>query len=365
MITRPPSTPHICLRCQRSLARRSASPAYQILPQSTYSTLPPFPQKDNPDDHGGQKERETPGHIIRRVGRPSRPPRLSARPLRPKSQLSEFPLGKLHGFQGHRLREKTEQLEHNVLGDPAKVIVLRESKFEFKDGREAIDAKEAEHVDILGQLANERGLVGQKEVEENINVFRPKEGGEPRSWHDMNKLVQELQDGFTYPQLQRYIDSFKRDNDAESPPFESVATQEDAPILRLTPWMPGVSEFSDYFDNSPMRGYFMESHTAKQKLILQLLRECWRLGLQDVSEGIGQFEMQIREKDLELLLSMFLCVFFCRGANSKNRGQTINSGCYIFRLTCWRIGKHRNFPIERCHPSHNIAIQEGCGCSGC
>jgi hypothetical protein len=73
--------------------------------------------------------------------------------------------------------------------------------------------------------------------------------------------------------------------------------------LRATPWMPGVSGIVDHFDQDPLRGYSLQSHTSKQSLIVKILRECWMVELPEVADGIGQFEVQIRGYDLDLISS--------------------------------------------------------------
>jgi hypothetical protein len=163
--------------------------------------------------------------------------------------------------------------------------------------------KQAEHIDILGQLADERGLVGQEEVDSNIDGFRPKTGEAPEDWDDINNLVRELQDGFTITQLERYIENFEGKREPINPPEEWVNDEETAPILAITPWQPGVSDITGHFDNDPLRGYFLESHTSKQRVILRLLRECWMVELPELEEGLGQFEMRINLDDLVVLLS--------------------------------------------------------------
>jgi hypothetical protein len=91
-------------------------------------------------------------------------------------------------------------LNHNNLGDPAEVIVLRESKVHRYDDRRTLEDKHAEHIDILGKVKDERGLIDQDEVNKNLNDFRPTKDEEPGSWDEFNGLVRRLQDSFTVPQ---------------------------------------------------------------------------------------------------------------------------------------------------------------------
>ena len=164
-----------------------------------------------------------------------------------------------------------------------------------------MESMEPEHIDILSQLEEERGLAGQKEVESNIDAFRPM--NIRQNWEDINELVKQLQDSFTTTQLQRYIRNFEGRREPEPPTESWVTSQQDAKIRRVTPWLAGISEIQEYFDNDPLRGYFLPSHTVKQRVALQLLRECWMLELPELADGIGQFEIEIGRDDMNLLLS--------------------------------------------------------------
>ncbi|EKD14497.1 uncharacterized protein L3040_000024 [Drepanopeziza brunnea f. sp. 'multigermtubi'] len=278
MIVRPGRTPHICLRCQRGLAKRSIAVA-RVAFQSTDSHVQTTNEYDARDDQGDDA-----GLDIHR----------------PKEPGSREP-SRLHGYRGLKKQEFKETLKHNSLGDTAKVIVLRDSIVNWYElDSKHLEPQEAAHIDILGQLAEERGLAGWAEVEKNIDEFRP--ASERQTWDEINELVQALQEGFTSGQLQKYIENFKGRREPEAPERPWTTIRTDARILQVTPWLPGVSEIQDHFDNDPLRGYFLESHTAKQRLTLRLLRECWMLELPELVDGIGQFEIQVSYEDLDLLL---------------------------------------------------------------
>lgn len=214
----------------------------------------------------------------------------------PRKDISEYPLGKLYGFRGQKLRENREKLPIDVLGEEAEVIVLRDSKFNTYDHADVVEVQEVESIDILAKLDEERGLVGEKEVEENINELRPKQGEEPRTRRELNGLVTELQNGFTVSQLARYIQSHGSKHPAEvQPPTSSL-------LLRISPWVPGISESNELLDNDHLKGYDLDSYTSKQRLVLRLLRECWKLELPAVEEGIGQIEVNLKPGELDLLL---------------------------------------------------------------
>jgi hypothetical protein len=222
--------------------------------------------------------------------------------------------------------------------------------------------KKAEHIDILGQLADERGLVGEEEVNRNITGFKPKQGAKPETWDDINALVRELQDGFTQTQLERYIEVFEGKREPISPPEEWVNEEETASILVITPWQPGISSDTDHFDNDPLCGYFLESHTSKQRVILRLLRECWMLELPELEEGLGQFEIKINLDDLVVLLSKSISVSHFEANLTCSSGIFLCAERHTHKTFNPRRRKPRGFPITRRDTSHNYTWQEEFAC---
>jgi hypothetical protein len=210
-------------------------------------------------------------------------------------------MGKLHGLHGKKLREERERLHIDALGEPADVIVLRDSKFRtYSHVQRIVAAEEPEPIDILASLDNERGLPGQQEVEENINQFRPKEGEGPQDWDAFNTLVKDIQAGFTTSQLARYVRSFSDVNgdDISAPRVPSL-------IPHISPWMPESSQAGQNSDDTYTRGYSLASYTSKQKLVLRLLRECWKVEVPELEYGVGEVELELKPKDYDLLLRKY------------------------------------------------------------
>jgi hypothetical protein len=200
--------------------------------------------------------------------------------------------------------------DQNNLGDPAEVLLLRESKIHrydhggiFPDNDDA--ELDAEHIDILEQMKEERGLVSEEEVQKNFNEFKPVKDQEPKSWDEFNGLVQRLQESFTVPQLERYIRTFgKSDSSSHTvgwTPLSSDAVHE--VVLESSPWVPEVGEYESQNNKQYSRGYTLASHTAKQRAVIQLIRECWKLTVPELETGIGSMEVRMRVTDLNLLSS--------------------------------------------------------------
>ncbi|KAK0110134.1 hypothetical protein ONS95_002787 [Cadophora gregata] len=290
---------HICLRCQRGLARSRNAAAFQRASQST-SSKPQ--QRQEPQERPVRRavdadvDYNVNNNFTQGIGNA-----LDYKAFR-NAPGAAAGGGKLYGHRGLQVQENRERLNTTTLGDPADVLVLRDSILTLyaAKGSRSMESMKPEHIDILSKLEEERGLVGWKEVESNIDAFRP--ANERQDWDDINELVKELQDGFTMTQLQKYIRNFEGRRDPEPPTESWVTSQEDAKIRSVTAWLPGISEIQEYFDNDPLRGYFLPSHTAKQRVVLQLLRECWMLELPELVDGIGQFEIEVGKEDMEILL---------------------------------------------------------------
>jgi hypothetical protein len=226
-----------------------------------------------------------------------RPLKLSRRPLGSPKDKSEYPSGKLYGFTGQQLRENREKLGVGVLGEDAEVIVLRDSKFRSYKHQNYEDVEKPESINILAKLDEERGLIGWEEIEKNINDFRPADGHHPETRDQFSELLTGLQSGFTVTQLARYLRFHGRKEVVHPQPLSASLA------LNISPWIPGTSESDDPLNDDHLRGYDLQSYTTKQRLVLRLLRECWKLELPYVEEGIGQIEIELKAQDLDLLLS--------------------------------------------------------------
>lgn len=302
MIPRTTPRPHICLSCQRRLARQSPPSKIQAAFQSSISGAEdkPNPQTRRtlvPLSHFKQSKQPTPAF-------------LRYRPVEEKP-------GETFGFRGHALIKERESLKHqNNLGDPANVIVLRESKIRRYDhsgwkAAEEDDIKDvaAEHIDILAQVNDERGLIDQAEVEKNINEFKPDAGREPQNWDEFNQLVQRLQRAFTTPQLEWYISSFKSIQASEPTdtvawtPSSSSSMEGNMYVIENSPWIPEAEEFDGQGIQEASRGYALASHTSKQRVVIRVLRECWNLSIPELESGIGSMAVEMPIAALNLLMS--------------------------------------------------------------
>jgi hypothetical protein len=230
-----------------------------------------------------------------------------------RGQVSKHPLGRVYGDIGQLQREERERLDIAALGNRAEVIVLRESKiYGAKPRLREIEAVKPTSIDIQATLNSERGLVGQKEVEENINQLRPKKEQNPQSWDEINELVQEVQGGFTASQLARYIKLF---GDPYKPPQTPEKAREVKKFIRISPWIPLSGDEKDGVQRYKRSsgGHPVASYTGKQLLALRLIQECWHLKLpelpeleDDIENEIGEIEIKLFPGVYKLLVSKYI-----------------------------------------------------------
>lgn len=314
MIPRPSAASHICLSCRRALAKQNLS-------TRTFATRSGDSKLHVTKKHRPQTQtdntwlaREVINLKKARVEKERRE-RLEEEYLHKKvitelggiderrfDVLEADDRSKIFGRTGQKKREDVEDLGLPLLGEDGKVVVLRDSVLSKYYTSQQMLPQEAEHIDILGQIDEERGLVGPKEVEANINMLKPAPGHQMYTWEEVSELVGKIQLGFTTPQLERYI----KDNTVQpSEPAPLALPPKTRHVIKIaTPWRPGISKVEHAFDNDPLRGYVLDSYTRKQKVILKLLIECWQIEALEIIDGIGQFEVFLDARDLELLLGM-------------------------------------------------------------
>lgn len=237
------------------------------------------------------------------------------------AQLPVVPVGYLHGFREHALRANVRELDVDALGKPAEVIVLKDSGIRYSFSQPRVENIDGDtDVDILARLDSERGLADDTEVAKNIDGLQPRSDGEAISWDEFKAIEEQLNDGFTSAQLATYIRSHRvgrRRKPAADEQANIFAPVQDAStnragsddtrsshISRISRWMPGISETGSRFEESPLRGYISDiAFTHKQRLVVQLMRQCWQLEVMELTDSVGELEMQIESQALELLIS--------------------------------------------------------------
>jgi hypothetical protein len=326
MIRRPISGLNVCLRCQIRLGQRPI-PSLLCRTISTRSAAADDSSSAQADDTSStQAEADEPsraraddklGMESERVSEPfSRSSawdpeenftsqthqRKNYRTL-PTSPRWKRPLGRLVGGKENGQWETSEALEVKSLGKNAEVIVLRDAKFTsfLSEQKNTEVAEPAVNIDILKQLQSERGILSKNEIISNINDLRPTTEGNSLSWASLIDLVQVMEGGFTSGQMRQYIKAFE----GKTKILPSLAPDliNTNGIVRVSAWVPEIFGPTELLKESPLIGYSTPSFTYKQICALEIIRQCWKVGVPDIEEGIGQAEVQFNPAELELLVS--------------------------------------------------------------
>ncbi|KUI61286.1 hypothetical protein VP1G_08451 [Cytospora mali] len=100
-------------------------------------------------------------------------------------------------------------------------------------------------------------------------------------------------------------DSTETEDVAAKEEETSAVSLSDKPLVY--PWMveqahwcpevAGAVEETEY----PLRGYILKSMRPKQRLVVQLMRECWGVSAQELQDGNGRLDVRVRDLEFQLL----------------------------------------------------------------
>ncbi|KAM3073003.1 hypothetical protein ACMFMG_008722 [Clarireedia jacksonii] len=325
MIRRPASGLNICLRCRIRLGQRPIpSIPYRTIRTSLATTDNTSSTQMNDDsstqvnddsstqadDHLSIQNNGVPnpasrgntvdvkGHFSERVQRHTS---QSTHDIRSRTERWKRPLGRLLGGKKNGQWQASKVLNVKALGKTSEIIVLRDAKFtSFLPEQKTEEVEPPKNIDILKTLESERGIISDDELFSNFNEFRPTAEGNSLSWANLIDLVQVLDDSFTFSQMNKYLKSFS-DRNKLLPSLAPDLINTNG-IVRVSAWVPETSESSENLKESVLSGYLTPSFTAKQLLALNIIRQCWEVGVAEIEEGIGQAEVQLNPADLELLI---------------------------------------------------------------
>ncbi|KAI9775242.1 MAG: hypothetical protein M1839_001360 [Geoglossum umbratile] len=288
-----PTRLEICLRCQLRLNRSASSVQPTVTPLLRSKRL-------ISSSSLAHTTKEAPSEQIVDGGPEKWKPPKEKRWLPPNK-----PIGKLRGRKGHQIRESVANLQIQALGEPAKVIILRDSMPDNSRSVEHLNSTEREIPDtenltlmkLLAKLDAERGLISQEDVNTNVEVLRPSPNT-VLSQEDFSKLADELCKGFTTTQLAGYTHAFE----AKQPPKYPAKKMERPTNIEETEWTPRVVPKPSSSVEMGVTSAAVRNVTKKRKLAERVLRRCWSVQTEEEYESIGQIELCLRHRELSLLL---------------------------------------------------------------
>lgn len=314
MISASVSGGTVCLRCRLRLLRQSAQP-FQVssrnrIPKVRQPNLRYFASEstarfdDDPDPEGGQDK-----------ARGSQNEAQNRKHQGDKQYEFKRTNGRKRLVGGRVLTEGVEGLGSGMLGKPGHVIVMRDHGiYRKKDRLPAPEDPDGEPtsqsiIDIEALLSNQRKAPTVEEVRENIDDLRPKTDTTLPE-REFRKLQTLLTDGFLSVQLMAYLEYHKQHRlSRRSSPASAradagpIGTPKYDWIRSISPWIQlgDRQSFADGTDPS-LYGYVTDSATAKAKLAVRIMRECWGLSIAELSAGLGETRVKIKNSEFLLLM---------------------------------------------------------------
>lgn len=204
-----------------------------------------------------------------------------------------------------RLVADPRQLPVETLGQDASVIVLRErgpwKRRELKQDERPVETG----LNIEDYIDQEAGL-SMDVIMENIDELRP--GHRILPAREFKDVFDILMHGFTALHLETYVERHRqRLAEGDETPFLGVIPDE----LLSKPWIVSQSRWTPEVKGAvadvphPLKGYILKTMPPKQRLAMKLMRECWGMSVQELLQGQGLLDIEMRELEFRLLTCKF------------------------------------------------------------
>jgi hypothetical protein len=286
------SNAFVCIRCELQLARRRL-PAYaRATSRATFSTS--ARRQDGADE----------------LEALSQPPPSTLRIKREKE-----PLDRIRRRKGKAIRETSTRLGNlKLLGDDAEILVLREVGDDApKEPDSAPEPVERLPVpDISAILQEEHEALTPKDIQDRLESLRPKtdveiEPGEPHyvSQKSFVKLIRDLTQGFTQPQLSQFYSVVKNVQQKELHKEMLASLKEETgttkrPVVRSN-WQPGTTPINRRLPGIDVVTRFKRAPVSKQLLVDRIMRDLWKLVPLEEVEGRGEIELSLKPWQITML----------------------------------------------------------------
>lgn len=200
-----------------------------------------------------------------------------------------------------KLIEDLPKLPVETLGKEAEIIVLREGGDWFTRPFKE-DERPADPGLSLDDYADQDVGIGLDEIMENLDELRTEHRIMPS--REFRNVFDTLMKGFTSYQLEIYVERYlTRLEEGDETPLLGVVPD----VFKALPWIreqsvwtPEVKDAVQEVDH-PLKGYVLKSMRPKQRLVMQLMRECWGMSVQELMDGQGMLEVRVRDQEFKLL----------------------------------------------------------------
>lgn len=231
-----------------------------------------------------------------------------------KNEAIFYPLGKIRGSPGKSVREKSANLETQSLGRPSEVIILHDVTNDNQEKvpelliNEAKSHRILDSKEIVASIEAEKLQLGLDDAVSEIDGLRPRTNLSQKAFEEMRN---QLRDGYTIPQLRRYIA-------VKAPEISKRKVLSERNIERnniLNPSIDVKGVRSLWLaDTKPIEQRLPLKDTARARLLAYkrssktkladlVILGSWKVEIEDDIEAFGQIEMKLRPWQTNLLLS--------------------------------------------------------------
>ncbi|KAI0154485.1 mitochondrial inner-membrane-bound regulator-domain-containing protein [Hypoxylon sp. FL1284] len=309
----------ICLRCRLRLLRQSTRPFQASNRSHILKVGQPslrYFADESIDRFGAELAKayhDGPNDDSKNKTQDAKPPAGGRHVLRKKG-LKKLLAG------GRLLTEGVEGLDMGIMGKPGQVIVMKDHgllqrtsrmpEYEDTEGGQANQG----FVDIEALLDNQQQPPTAREVRDNIDGLRPSTDT-VLSGKEFRNIQNQLADGFLSIQLIAYLEH-----------VTNKPLSKDSWIKNISPWAPLGDQQSIPIEVGPSQfGYTTDTDTAKSKLALRIMRECWGLSMAELNGGLGETHIKIRNYEFLLIMRHIRHGAHAMGNVQLDRGEKIEA----------------------------------------
>ncbi|KAK2000435.1 hypothetical protein LX36DRAFT_630609 [Colletotrichum falcatum] len=177
---------------------------------------------------------------------------------------------------------QSQELDVNMLGEKARAIFMREVRGKKVSRKLPVEETPVPEFDLKASLEAQAKDLPMEEALANVDSVRPTDPIVSQS--EFDGLLEALLNGFTVAQLRAYL--ARESTKAQKMPMGGNALQYDW-IQDENPWAPLLKP---EVIGSP-----------KERLVLTLMIEAWRLSIRESVDGIGFYSAEISQRTFALL----------------------------------------------------------------
>lgn len=201
-----------------------------------------------------------------------------------------------------KLVEDFRKLTVDTLGREADIIVLKDAG-EYKKKKPAkVDRRSFRENSGLKDFADQEPGLSMDTIMENIEEFRPDIRIMPAG--EFKVLFDKLMSAFTSLQIGEYVTRYQqRVMLGEESPFSGSLPGLGSTrpwIVSEMRWIPEVRGAMPNIEPT-LQGYILKSMPLKQRRVMEVMRQCWGMSVQELTSGLGALEITVRDLEFKLL----------------------------------------------------------------